>query len=177
MVHEVPTTLGATRSEAIVRQMLTANPCRGVTRDVVKPERRKMVVLTPAEVHALADAVGAKHPPYRTLILTAAFTEDGCLNRAVELAKPSRRPLGLANLATAGESARSSFGSMPARPSPQPRRNPQPLRQRYEPQANDGAATVGFGPGFSATGLSDRPRIGRVLYDAAAVDTAPKPAI
>ena len=33
-----------------------------------------MVVLTPAEVHALTTEMGAKHPSYRALILTAGFT-------------------------------------------------------------------------------------------------------
>lgn len=73
-VHKAHTTLSAIMTEAVERGIVTDNPCRGVMRNVVKPERRKMMVLTPAEVHALAAAVAAKHPPYRALILTAAFT-------------------------------------------------------------------------------------------------------
>lgn len=47
-------------SEAVERGMIVANACRGVTKSTVKPERRKMTVLTPREVSALADALAHK---------------------------------------------------------------------------------------------------------------------
>jgi integrase len=89
-VHKVKTTLSSIMAEAVERNMLSANPCHGVSAKVVRRERRKMQVLTPPEVHALADAIT---PHYRTLILTAAFTGL----RAGELHALRRRDVDLPN--------------------------------------------------------------------------------
>jgi integrase len=76
-IHKVQTTLSAIMTEAVERNMVTANPCHGLNRrgKLLKPERKRDLDIPTAEqIHALADAAGAKHAPYRTLILTATFT-------------------------------------------------------------------------------------------------------
>jgi integrase len=76
-IHKVQTTLSAIITEAVERNMVSANPCHGLNRrrKLLKPERkRELVIPTAEEVHALADAAGVKHRPYRTLILAATFT-------------------------------------------------------------------------------------------------------
>jgi integrase len=76
-IHKVQTTLSAIMTEAVERDMVSANPCHGLNRGgkLLKPERKRDLDIPTAEqIHALADAVGEKHAPYRTLILTATFT-------------------------------------------------------------------------------------------------------
>jgi len=70
-LHKIHTTLSSIMQEAVVRGIVTANPCRGVAADVVRPQTRQMDCLTPAEVALLADAIT---PHYKDLIYVAAYT-------------------------------------------------------------------------------------------------------
>lgn len=59
-------------NEAVRRRYLRFNPCAGAGR-APTAARRKVIVITPAQVADLADAVGARHAQYRTLVLLAAY--------------------------------------------------------------------------------------------------------
>jgi len=69
-VLKVRTTLSSIMSEAVQRNIITANPCHGI-KGLPSAEPRKMLCLNPAEVATLAEAID---PHYRTLIYVAAYT-------------------------------------------------------------------------------------------------------
>lgn len=66
-------------NRAVRKDAIRVNPCQGVRLPAAKSSR-EIVVLTAAQVHALAEAVGARfdrpalRSRYRTLILVAAYT-------------------------------------------------------------------------------------------------------